>query len=428
MHLDTLWHKFAAFRREQHGNISIVFSLAIVPFLLAAGLAADYGRAVNAKNVIQSASDAAALAAAAMTGANNTQRTTMAQSVFAANFNGPKNIQVGEFEVTFYQQRVRVTANAAVDTALMKLVGVDQIPVSITTEVNMPSSSKAEIALVLDYSGSMNGSLNGEKKYITMRRAAKELVSDLTQSAESGDVKISLVPFSHHVLTSLPGEYVIGGTPDSVWTGCTYDRKAPYNVTQDTPIASNDASKWGNIKSIEKFDKHDCSGYESRSLYLQPLTSHATSIQSQLDEMIPYAWTNIALGMAFGWHTLSPNPPFNQGAAYNDGTTLKAIVLLTDGAQTAYSWGPDGKQKKSHGENNLEQMCQNVKNLNDDPDDPSFIIITVAFDLDDEDTVNRLHSCATSDEHFYEAESNNQLSAAFESITEQLGEAIALKK
>ena len=149
---------------------------------------------------------------------------------------------------------------------------------------------------------------------------------------------------------------------------------------------------------------------------------------AQLDGLTPYAWTNIALGMAFGWHTLSPNPPFNQGAAYKDGKTLKAIVLLTDGAQTAYSWGPDGQQKKSHGEINLEQMCRNVKNLNDDPDDPSFIIITVAFDLDDDDTVNRLRSCATSEEYFYEAESNSQLSVAFESITKQLAQAIALKK
>ena len=144
--------------------------------------------------------------------------------------------------------------------------------------------------------------------------------------------------------------------------------------------------------------------------------------------MKPYAWTNIALGMAFGWHMLSPNAPYQQGAAYTDDDTLKAIVLLTDGAQTAHSWGPDGKQSKKNGENNLETMCQNIKSINLDPDNPKLIIITVAFDLNHAPTVNRLRTCASGDEHFYEAQDNAQLSAAFDNITKQLGKAIALTK
>ncbi len=428
MFLSTLSQKLAAFRHEKQGNKAIIFGLAIVPFILGAGLVADYARAVNTKNIMQSASDAAALAAASMTGADTAPRKTMAQNVFNANFSAPNNAQVTGFTLTFNQQRVRVTTDVTIDTLLMKLAGIDKVPLSTTAEVIVPSTGKAEIALVLDYSGSMDRSLHGEKKYITMRRAAKELVADVSASAANGDVKIGLVPFSHHVHTSLPGEHVIGGTDGTIWTGCTYDRKAPYNTTHDTPVAGSDAAKWGNIKSKKKFDDYDCGGYLSRSLTIQPLTSHTGSIQTQLDDMKPYAWTNIALGMAFGWHMLSPNAPFAQGAAYNDGQTLKAIVLLTDGAQTAHSWGPDGKQKKSHGEDNLEKMCQNVKDLNDDPDKPSFIIITVAFDLDDEDTVNRLRNCATSEDYFYEAESNSQLSSAFDAITKQISKAIAITK
>jgi len=424
----TLSEKLSAFKREKRGNVAIIFGLAVIPLMLGAGVALDYARGVTAKNAMQSASDAAALAAASMKDATNAQRIAMAQNVFDANFKTIKGVNPGALDVSFTNGGVRVTQTATVDTMLMKLAGIDQMQLGTEAEVNLPAAGKAEIAMVLDYSGSMDEFLNGEKKYITMRNAATQLVSDISESASNGDVKVGLVPFSHHVYTTLPGEYTIGGKKGTSWTGCTYDRKAPYNVSHDTPISTNDNTKWGNIKSKNKFDKHGCKGYVDNSLYVQPLTSNTQSIQDQLKDMTPYAWTNIALGMSYGWHLLSPNAPYAQGADYNDGKTLKAIVLLTDGKQTALSWGPNGKQTVKNGENNLEKTCTNIKAINDDPDEPRLIIITVAFDLDDEDTVNRLRDCATSSEYFYEAEDNGQLSSAFDSITKQISKKIALTR
>ncbi len=428
MFLQTLTEKLAAFKREKRGNIAIIFGFAAVPLMLGAGIAVDYARGVTAKNVMQSAADAAALSAASMTDASQADRIAMAQSVFDANFKTFKGVNAGNLNVTFPGDGVRVTYDASVDTVLMKLAGIQNIPLHTETEVSLPSARKAEIALVLDYSGSMDRYLNGEKKYITMKNAAKRLVSEIADSPAASDIKIGLVPFSHHVYTTLPGEYVIGGTKGTSWTGCTYDRKAPHNVTDTTPISSNDNTKWGNIKSKWKFDQYGCNGYVNNSLYVQPLTTNTDSIQQQLDDMTPYEWTNVALGMSYGWHLLSPNAPFDQGADYNDGETLKAIVLLTDGAQTALSWGTNGKQTKENGEKNLKTTCESIKAINTDPDNPNFIIITVAFDLDDAGTVNRLRNCATDDEHFYEAEDNSQLSSAFDAITKQISKAIALTK
>lgn len=428
MFFETLKEKLAAFKREKRGNIAIIFGFAAVPLMLGAGVAADYARGVTAKNVIQSAADAAALAAAAMTDASEADRIEMAQSVFDANFTTFKGVNAGDLKVTFPNDGVRVTYNATVDTVLMKLAGIQNIPVQTETEVNLPTAKKAEIALMLDYSGSMDRELNGEKKYITMKTAAKQLVSDIAKSPSASSIKVGLVPFSHHVYTTLPGEYVIGGTKGVSWTGCTYDRKSPHNVTDTTPISTNNNTKWGNIKSKWKFDKYGCNGYVNNSLYVQPLTTNTDSIQQQLDDMTPYEWTNVALGMSYGWHLLSPNAPFTQGTDYNDGETLKAIVLLTYGAQTAFSWGSNGKQSKENGEKNLKTTCENIKTINPDPDNPNFIIITVAFDLDDVGTVNRLRNCATDEDHFYEAQDNSQLSSAFDSITKQISQAIALTK
>ncbi|MEM7429984.1 MAG: pilus assembly protein TadG-related protein [Pseudomonadota bacterium] len=428
MFSEALKRTFKRFPSAREGNVAIIFGLAVLPIFLAGGVAIDYGRAVMTKNKLQAAADAAALAAASMQNADEQQRTEMARSVFATNFTPQRGVSLEPLDIEFVDEGVRVTPRANVETVLMKLAGIQQMPLKTTVEVNLLQPRKAEIALVLDYSGSMGQTLNGEQKFITMRDAAKGLVSEISDAAADGDIKVGLVPFSHHVYTSLPGEHIIGGTPGTTWTGCTYDRKAPYNVTHDTPNRVVEDSKWGNTRSINRFDRHGCNGYVRNSLYVQPLTSNTEAIQSQLDEMTPYAWTNIALGMAFGWHMLSPNSPYTEGTSYSDKETLKAIVLLTDGAQTAYSWGPNGRQTQRNGERNLETMCSNIKALNDDPDEPNFIIITVAFDLDDPDTVNRLRGCASSDEFFYEADDNAQLSAAFEGITKQLSKAIALTR
>lgn len=60
----------------------------------------------------------------------------------------------------------------------------------------------------------------------------------------------------------------------------------------------------------------------------------ATTVTDKLDDMIADGNTNVAMGLMWGWHTLSPNAPFSDGVAYNTPKTQKIIVLLTDGDNT----------------------------------------------------------------------------------------------
>jgi Flp pilus assembly protein TadG len=57
----------------------------------------------------------------------------------------------------------------------------------------------------------------------------------------------------------------------------------------------------------------------------------ATTVTDKLDDMIADGNTNVAMGLMWGWHTISPNAPFADGAAYNAPKVQKIIVLLTDG-------------------------------------------------------------------------------------------------
>jgi Flp pilus assembly protein TadG len=62
--------------------------------------------------------------------------------------------------------------------------------------------------------------------------------------------------------------------------------------------------------------------------------SGATTVTDKLDAMVADGNTNVAMGLMWGWHTVSPNAPFADGVAYGTPKTQKIIVLLTDGDNT----------------------------------------------------------------------------------------------
>jgi Flp pilus assembly protein TadG len=64
-------------------------------------------------------------------------------------------------------------------------------------------------------------------------------------------------------------------------------------------------------------------------------TSAETSVvTTKLGQMVANGNTNVAMGLMWGWHTLSPNTPFADGTPYGTPNVDKVIVLLTDGDNT----------------------------------------------------------------------------------------------
>ena len=64
------------------------------------------------------------------------------------------------------------------------------------------------------------------------------------------------------------------------------------------------------------------------------LTTNSSTVTTTLNSMVATGNTNVAMGLMWGWHALSPNAPFADGAAYNTPNLGKIIVLLTDGDNT----------------------------------------------------------------------------------------------
>lgn len=421
--LKTLVKRFA---KAQQGSVGIVFGLSAFGVILAAGASIDYSRYVSARTHLQAALDAGALAAAtAGHGKSDAQRQAIGLAAFNANIADGLGAQTGATPAfNINGDKIDATAQGWLPSGFIQLAGIDNMNVEAGSQVNIPVDKKAEIVLVLDYSWSMTETSGGAVKYKAMSKAAKKLVSDL-EAANPDSVKFGLVPYSHHVWVTLPKQYVVGQTGVGNWTGCTQDRMFPYNVTDETPNFDINETKWGHPQAPppDKDPPHGgCAAYAPNKLIVKPLTDDFWSVKDQLDRMRPYAYTHIALGVEFGFHLLSPNAPFEQGVSYSDTNTEKIMVVLTDGRQTEPSFGPGGSRTVQDGRNNLVKLCDAAKAK-------GITMMTIAYDLRDDPTKNRLRDCSTDpDRHFFVAEDGGDIATAFDAIRNEITAQVFLSK
>ena len=206
---------------------------------------------------------------------------------------------------------------------------------------------------------------------------------------------------------------------------------------------------------------------------LTPLTGDYDTIQKKIDEMVAGGATNIAEGLAWGWRLLSPGAPFTEGSTYADAANMKAIILMTDGANTynpSYTstgaavdvnnennsifgtFGYATVQNGNNGEKNgrllqtagtsgtrgqdlvnamdgaTAKLCTNVKTENRKPNgEDGILLVTIAFDVDDGSPVKSLlKACASSSLNdstkklYFDAKNKTELLAAFGKITEEI--------
>ena len=404
--------QFKSLLRHTEGQVTIIFALASIPLMIAAGSAIDYMRYSDVKTSMQAGLDGAALAAALPRSATNAERIAIAKNYFKKNasYKGMDGIDI-DIDVLVGAETVRTSVNARMATSFMTLAGINSIEINELAEVMRPFADDAEIALVLDYSGSMNRL----GKYQSMATAATKMIDDLAAATKPGAVKIGLVPFSAMVYTSMPKEYVNQASATAIWTGCTQDRKYPYNATVDTPqtAPANPDTKWGYIDgSGENSGAYDCPAYVSRNLKIVPLTANLSSVKTAISAMRPLGNTNIPLGTEFGWNLLDPKAPYTEGVAYSHPKTKKFLVLLTDGVQTSKEFGEDGSRSIAQGNDNLVELCTNMRNA-------GVTVFTIAYDITATKVTDLLKACA-GERYFEPSASGAEITSVFSQITQQI--------
>lgn len=400
-------HPHRSLLRNTAGNVSTFFAIAIVPLLLSAGTAIDYISANRAETRLRGAIDSAAMAVAASGDISDAKRKDIGKTYFRRALQGTTLAEIDP-EVDIKNEVVTVKVHYQYPTSFMMLAGINHMPIEIEAQVAGGTDSNTELVMVLDYSLSMND----DDKYIRMREAATSMVNKLVDGKGKTTVKIGIVPFSAMVRTSMPAKYVTQSAASATWTGCTQDRKYPYNTGISTPT-TDDTTKWGYIESSKQNSgSMSCANYATNNVEIVPLTEDSELIKTQLSEMEPIGYTNIALGTEFGWNLLDPDEPFDEAVDYSDKVTKKFIIILTDGVQTTSEWGSGGSRSVSNAQDNLVSLCGGME-------DKGITTFTIAYDVTDPAVTKLLKKCAGAN-YFNASTSGDDIASVFGSITKRI--------
>jgi uncharacterized protein YegL len=296
----------------------------------------------------------------------------------------------------------------------MKVFGQQSMNLDVNSEV-VWGMKKLELALALDNTGSMAAS----GKMSNLKTAAHSLLDILEKAAKKdGDVKVAIIPFDTTVRIDtsykdqpwfdydsgidcngvLPGTGCDSTNWKPLWKGCVRDRSYPYDVRDDPPDP-------GNAKTLYPIE--DCGSLA----VAMPLSSDWTALHSKVNEMNPNGNTNVTIGLAWGWHALTPNTPYTEGSA-PDPKLDKVIIILTDGDNTE-AWNNNSSNKvttRAAIDARTALACAHIKSAN-------IKIYAVRVINGNADL---LRSCATSPNMYYDVQQASQLNNVFSAIAQNL--------
>jgi len=198
----------------------------------------------------------------------------------------------------------------------------------------------------------------------------------------------------------------------STWTGCVRDRDQNYDVNDATPTSAAD-TKFSPVQT------RNCGGSAPLARAIG-LTNNWTSLNDKVDEMNTAGstsgtrYTNITIGLAWGWHALFNNDPMSQAEEPKEDLD-KVIILMTDGDNTQNRWHRYDTNNAAIDER-TGLACGNFKALSQTL--PGGIKLYTVRTMDGNETL--LRNCATKTDMYYNVETASQLNAVFSSIAKNL--------
>jgi Flp pilus assembly protein TadG len=444
--------------RDRSGSILPMVAVMGVFLTVAAGAGVDFARAVNTREKLAHALDAAALTLAAKLSTSvmtDAEIKTALEDMLSANMTGSAYLDTAlanlSFTVDSDEGLVDISTKAEVSTDFIRIggLGPDTLTVSVGTEVSY-SRFDVELALVLDVTGSMKSDID------TLQDAAEDLVDilipDGTPSSDS-KVRISIVPYSQGVNL---GSYASTASNGNASGKCVTERLGeaqytddPYNYTPDDEDAVGDTYFGGGSSSCPDSD-----------MALLPLTNDRHDLLDKIDDLDDGGSTAGQTGIAWGWYTLSPNwtnlwPTDSDPESYDDDDVLKFAIIMTDGDNNTYydleevescsgTHGPNSGQRPNQGSNQgngnqnncttsyewdaysesesynnesstrARALCEAMK-------DKNITIYGIYFGSNSSSAgAKNMSACSTSSSTYYQATSSSDLISAFGNIAKKI--------
>lgn len=416
---------FRRFLNACQGNVAPLLGLAMIPIIGAISAAVDYSRASQTRSAMQAALDSTALMLAREAQSLSSDEVqTKANGYFHSIFTGSaaENVTVTSSlqNPTPGSYVLSIRSSGDVPTSFSRVLGQTEIGISASAEA-IWGIKKLNLALALDNTGSM--ATNG--KMDELKAAAHNLLTTLQNSSHNpGDVKVSIVPFAtdvnvntanvdadwidwtdwearngtcsssryHRQGSCTSHDHIWTPADHSAWNGCVYDRDQSNDVANTATTAGAAATM---------FRAHQASNCPAA---MMPLSEDWTALNATIDAMTPTGNTNVTIGMAMAWQTLTAAAPFNAPASSAD--LEKVIVVLTDGENTENRWTTSSTSIDAR----TDAVCTNAK-----ADNVQVYTIRVI-----DGNAALLKSCATETSMYYDVQDAGQLNVTFGSIVQNL--------
>jgi Flp pilus assembly protein TadG len=290
---------------------------------------------------------------------------------------------------------------------------------------------------------SNHGLAAGEHVYITGVNGMTQLNGTLSQIAAVTANTFTLAPSAGGF-----SAYSSGGNAYCTRAGCEYftfmnaaspsvRRVFPYSTCVSERIGAQAYTDAGPGAGYVGYN-YTSTGNPCPSNTVVPLTTDRTLLNGRIAGLTASGSTAGQIGLAWGWHMLSPDwahlwPAANRPASYTAPETMKIVVLMTDGAfNTTYCEGVIGRDSNSGaggaGERNTcnatngggfaqaQQLCTAMKAR-------GVIVYTVGFHLGgDAVAQDFLEDCATTPSHAHLTGSGAELVAAFQAIAASISQ------
>ena len=186
----------------------------------------------------------------------------------------------------------------------------------------------------------------------------------------------------------------------STWTGCVNDRDQPTDATNAAPSSAATnfyAEQWS-----------DC-----LPATVTAMSNQWQTLKDQITAMTPSGNTNQAVGLAWGWQSVSTtNGPIAAPAKDANSIYKDFVVLLSDGLNTQNRWSTT----QSSIDTRQELLCANIRNDTANP----VTVFSIQVNIANKDPKSQvLQDCATNG-NFQMITDSNQTSDAFNNVLTQI--------
>lgn len=156
--------------------------------------------------------------------------------------------------------------------------------------------------------------------------------------------------------------------------------------------------------------------------YITPLTSDRTALLAAVPTMTPDGNTLGNIGMAWGARVLSPEYPFEEANDWDNEYWKKAVIMMTDGDNTengtysSYWFTNKNNMSVTKFNDRFAETCEALK-------EKGVTIYTVTFTSGiNDNTKDYYRNCASSEDQYFDAPSQEELIDVFERIARELSQ------